>query len=90
MDIKYKMRKEFKKRQLHLCKKGQHQRMVRGISESSITLQAMQEVREIHLVDYFFVATMRLGSKSYSAGQPLNLLIKWHCIGGGGVSSRAE
>lgn len=52
-----------------------------SISDSSITLQAAQEVGEIHLVDYFSVVTMLLGSKSYAAGQPFHFPFKWRRIG---------
>lgn len=54
---------------------------MRRISDSSITLQAAQEVGEIHLVDYFSVVTMCLGSKSYAAGQPFHFPFKWRRIG---------
>lgn len=54
---------------------------MRRISDSSITLQAAQEVGEIHLVDYFSVVTMRLGSKSYAAGQPFHFPFKWRRFG---------
>lgn len=61
--------------------KGQCLWTMRRISDSSITLQAAQEVGEIHLVDYFSVVTMHLGSKSYAAGQPFNFPFKWRRIG---------
>lgn len=69
---------EVMKRQLT---KGQCLWTARRISDREITLQATQEVGQIHLVDYFSVVTMRLGRKSYTAGQPFHFPFKWRRIG---------